>query len=190
MKLHNKRFQVSGFRCQHSLCQRLRLFETGCLKFLSRLNWPSFWPASRLVWNFNSKGVFSSILVRLPFVGWVEPPPSFVGFRCTQPQPTCSGVITKCETQQQPISKPRPKSFCSWLTWPFFWPAAWLTPETFYFVVSYKRGLRPDTWSRAWRKSPKKFRRRRGIVCIIQTHYSSTTKKEEIAMALKKSQWH
>ena len=47
----------------------------------------------------------------LHFVGWVEPAPSFVGFRCTQPNLHFAGVIAKCETQQQPISKPSPKSF-------------------------------------------------------------------------------
>jgi hypothetical protein len=47
----------------------------------------------------------------LHFVGWVEPAPSFVGFRCTQPNLHFSVVIAKCETQQRPISKPSPKSF-------------------------------------------------------------------------------
>jgi hypothetical protein len=47
----------------------------------------------------------------LHFVGWVEPAPSFVGFRCTQPNLHFAVVIVKCETQQRPISKPSPKSF-------------------------------------------------------------------------------
>ena len=49
----------------------------------------------------------------LHFVGWVEPAPSFVGFRCTQPNLHFAGVIAKCETQQRPISEPSPKSFFS-----------------------------------------------------------------------------
>jgi len=40
----------------------------------------------------------------LHFVGWVEPTPGFVGFRCTQPNLHFAGVIVKCETQQGPIS--------------------------------------------------------------------------------------
>jgi hypothetical protein len=47
----------------------------------------------------------------LHFVGWVEPTPDFVGFRCTQPNLHIAGVIAKGETQQRPISKPSPKSF-------------------------------------------------------------------------------
>jgi hypothetical protein len=47
----------------------------------------------------------------LYFVGWVGPAPSFVGFRCTQPNLHFAVVIAKCETQQRPISKPSPKSF-------------------------------------------------------------------------------
>ena len=35
----------------------------------------------------------------------------FVGFRCTQPNLHFDVVIAKCETQQQPISEPSPKSF-------------------------------------------------------------------------------
>ena len=49
----------------------------------------------------------------LHFVGWVEPTPGFVGFRCTQPNLHFDGVIAKCETQQRPISEPCPKSFYS-----------------------------------------------------------------------------
>jgi hypothetical protein len=41
----------------------------------------------------------------LHFVGWVELTPSFVGFRCTQPNLHFAGVIAKCETQQLPISE-------------------------------------------------------------------------------------
>jgi len=36
--------------------------------------------------------------------GWVEPNPVFVGFRCTQPNLHFVGAISKCETQQRPIS--------------------------------------------------------------------------------------
>jgi hypothetical protein len=42
----------------------------------------------------------------LYFVGWVEPAPSFVGFRCTQPNLHFAVVIAKCETQQRPIFEP------------------------------------------------------------------------------------
>jgi hypothetical protein len=45
----------------------------------------------------------------LYFVGWVEPAPSFVGFRCTQPNLHFAVVIAKSETQQRSISKPSPK---------------------------------------------------------------------------------
>ena len=38
----------------------------------------------------------------LPFVGWVEPTPGFVGFRCTQTNLHFAGVIAKCKTQQRP----------------------------------------------------------------------------------------
>jgi len=41
----------------------------------------------------------------LHFVGWAELTPSFVGFRCTQPNLNFAGVIAKCETQQLPISE-------------------------------------------------------------------------------------
>jgi hypothetical protein len=47
----------------------------------------------------------------LYFVGWVEPDPSFVGFRCTQSNLHFAGVIEKFETQQWPISKQSLKSF-------------------------------------------------------------------------------
>jgi hypothetical protein len=47
----------------------------------------------------------------LHFVGWVEPAPSFFGFRCTQPNLHFAGVIAKYETQQQSIFKPSLKSF-------------------------------------------------------------------------------
>jgi hypothetical protein len=44
--------------------------------------------------------------VPLHFVGWVEPYPGFVGFRCTQSNLHVTGIIAKCETQQRPISEP------------------------------------------------------------------------------------
>jgi len=47
----------------------------------------------------------------LHFVGWVEPTPSLVGFRCTQPNLHFTVVIANCETQQRPISELSPKSF-------------------------------------------------------------------------------
>jgi len=47
----------------------------------------------------------------LDFVGWVEPTPDFVGFRCTQPNLHVASDISKYETQQRPISKPSPRSF-------------------------------------------------------------------------------
>jgi len=43
-----------------------------------------------------------SLFNQIAIVGWVEPTPGFVGFRCTQPNLHCSGVIMKCETQQRP----------------------------------------------------------------------------------------
>ena len=46
----------------------------------------------------------------LHFVGWVEPTPGFVGFRCTQPNLHFAGGIAKCETQQRPISELSPGS--------------------------------------------------------------------------------
>jgi hypothetical protein len=55
------------------------------------------------------------VLSRVPlhFVGWVEPTPVFVGFRCTQSNLHVTGIIAKCETQQRPVSEPSPKSFFS-----------------------------------------------------------------------------
>jgi len=47
----------------------------------------------------------------LYFVGWVEPSPGFVGFRCTQPNLHFAGVVVKRETQRRPIWEPSPKSF-------------------------------------------------------------------------------
>jgi hypothetical protein len=44
--------------------------------------------------------------VPLHFVGWVDPNPGSVGFRCTQSNLHVTGIIAKCETQQQPISEP------------------------------------------------------------------------------------
>jgi hypothetical protein len=55
----------------------------------------------------------------LHFVGWVEPAPCFVGFRCTLPNLHFAGVIAKCETQQRPITKPSLKSFFFDLTGSF-----------------------------------------------------------------------
>jgi hypothetical protein len=47
----------------------------------------------------------------LHFVGWVEPTPGFVGFRCTQPNLQFVGDILKCETQQRLILGPSPEVF-------------------------------------------------------------------------------
>ena len=58
-----------------------------------------------------SKVGVGSILGHFAFVGWVEPIPGFVGFRCTQPNLHFAGVIANCITQQRPISEPSPKSF-------------------------------------------------------------------------------
>jgi len=63
--------------------------------------------------NYISKAGVDFILDYFAFVGWVEPTPSFVGFRCTQPNLHLAGAITKCETQQRPISEPNPKCFFS-----------------------------------------------------------------------------
>jgi hypothetical protein len=47
----------------------------------------------------------------LDFVGWVEPTPDFVGFRCTQPNLHVASDISKYETQQRLISKSSPRNF-------------------------------------------------------------------------------
>mgnify|MGYP003565873937 CR=1 FL=1 len=47
----------------------------------------------------------------LHFIGWGDPTPGFVGFRCTQPNLHFAGFIAKCETQQRPISEPSHESF-------------------------------------------------------------------------------
>ena len=60
----------------------------------------------------------------LHFVGWVEPTPDFVGFRCTQPNLHFAGVIANCETQQRPISEPSPKCFFFRSDWPLLKSAA------------------------------------------------------------------
>ena len=44
-------------------------------------------------------------------VGWVEPTPGIVGFRCTQPNLHVAGAVSKYETQQRPGSKPCPRGF-------------------------------------------------------------------------------
>jgi hypothetical protein len=56
----------------------------------------------------------------LHFVGWVEPAPSFVGFRCTLPNLHFAGITAKYETRQRPIYKPSPKCFYSDQTGRFF----------------------------------------------------------------------
>jgi hypothetical protein len=59
----------------------------------------------------NSKAGVGFMLAHFAFVGWVEPSPGFVGFRCTQANLHFACSIAKCETQQQPISEPSPESF-------------------------------------------------------------------------------
>ena len=85
-------FQVSGVRFQAGsrVFTPDTLYETSFQKLELVLSWAT-----------------------LHFVGWVEPTPGFVGFRCTQPNLHFAGVIAKCETQQRPISEPCPKSFYS-----------------------------------------------------------------------------
>jgi len=51
------------------------------------------------------------LCIFLAIVGWVEPTPGYVGFRCILPKLHFSGVIMKGETQQQPISEPIHDSF-------------------------------------------------------------------------------
>jgi len=60
-------------------------------------------PEATLLWNYISKAGIDCILGYVAIVGWVEPTPGFVGFRCTLPNLHFSGVIMKCETQQRPI---------------------------------------------------------------------------------------
>ena len=79
-----------------------------CSFFLIKL--AAFWPEAPLIWNISKVGV-GSILGNFAFVGWVEPTPGIVGFRCTQPNLHFTVVIANCETQQRPISEPSPKSF-------------------------------------------------------------------------------
>jgi hypothetical protein len=67
-------------------------------------------PAAMLRVKFHFKFDLDQFWATLNFVGWVEPAPSFVGFRCTLPNLHVAGVIAKYETQQRPISKPRLKS--------------------------------------------------------------------------------
>jgi hypothetical protein len=56
----------------------------------------------------------------LHFVGWVEPTPDFVGFRCTQPNLHFAGLNAQCETQQWQILESSSKSFYFDLTGRFF----------------------------------------------------------------------
>jgi len=60
-----------------------------------------------------SKAGVDCILGYVAIVGWVEPTPTFVGFRCTLPNLHFSGVIMKCETQQRPNLEPNHNSFLS-----------------------------------------------------------------------------
>jgi hypothetical protein len=83
-----------------------------------------------------SKVGVGSILGHFAFVGWVEPIPGFVGFRCTQPNLHFAGVIGNCITQQRPISEPSPKSFFFDQTG-FFGPAA-LTLESLAIATAAK----------------------------------------------------
>ena len=56
----------------------------------------------------------------LHFVGWVEPTPDFVGFRCTQSNLHFAGSNAQCETQQRQILELSSKSFFFDLTGRFF----------------------------------------------------------------------
>ncbi|CAB1083090.1 hypothetical protein D1AOALGA4SA_10674 [Olavius algarvensis Delta 1 endosymbiont] len=56
--------------------------------------------------------------------------PGFVGFRCTQSNLHFTGTITKCETQQRPISEPIPESFFLLIRPTALCSVAGLTPET------------------------------------------------------------
>jgi len=90
------------------------LYETPVWRsFYFRSDRPYFWSEAALVWNYNSNAGVDSTLDYVVIVGWVEPTPGIVGFRYTQPNLHFCRAITKCETQQRPISEPTPKSFLS-----------------------------------------------------------------------------
>jgi len=81
-------------------------------------------------------------LATLHFVGWVEPNPGFVGFRCTQPNLHFAGVIANCETQQRPILEPSFKSFYFDHTGRIFFAGGWADPpaaEHLYFASLNKQ---------------------------------------------------
>jgi hypothetical protein len=92
-------------------------------KFLSRSDWTlAASGGAYMKLHYASMALYGTTFQKLElvlswatlhFVGWVEPTPGFVGFRCTQPNLHFAGVIAKCETQQRPISEPSPKSFYS-----------------------------------------------------------------------------
>jgi hypothetical protein len=74
----------------------------------------------------------SACMKLLHFVGWVEPTPCFVGFRCTLPNLHFAGIIAKCETQQRSNSEPSRKSFFYRSKWPPPMAGGWaetLNPE-------------------------------------------------------------
>jgi len=88
------------------LKQVLRRISKGCFALHSfRFNWQStlfdfhFLVDSLYETTFQELELVLS-WATLHFVGWVEPTPGFVGFRCTQPNLHFAGDIAKCETQQ------------------------------------------------------------------------------------------
>jgi len=68
--------------------------------------WLSSSQASR---EYRRSTVLPSIIAAGSLVGWVEPTPGFVGFRCTQTNLHFAEVFANCETQQRPISNRAPK---------------------------------------------------------------------------------
>jgi len=78
---------------------------------LFRFDWPFFVASGAAYMNSFQKLALVLSWATLPIVGWVEPAPSYVGFlRLRQTNLHFAGVFVKCETQQQPISEPSPKS--------------------------------------------------------------------------------
>ena len=66
----------------------------------------------------------------LHFVGWVEPAPDFVGFRCTQPNLHFAGSNAQCETPTTADFGTELQKFLFRFDRPLFWPAAGLKPDT------------------------------------------------------------
>ena len=70
------------------------------------------------------------IWTTLHFVGWVEPIPGFVGFRCTQP-PQPAFYLCYCELRNPTTAdfRTEPQKFLFRLNWLLFKSAAALNPE-------------------------------------------------------------